>query len=155
MRKVMRWKAKPKLIEGNTRTIKRFLFFPRCINKEWRWLEFASIDQKAEYVCVYANYMGKSYELGWVDQSWANEYTPDSVSYPGKTVLDYMSEQDLALEDLARILKMDIPHLTSFLAGKIPVTKNMATELSKLFNTSPIFWLNRQKIYDEFKKAKD
>ena len=38
----MRWKAnKP----GDTKTITRFLLFPVCIRKEWRWLEKATIIQ--------------------------------------------------------------------------------------------------------------
>jgi hypothetical protein len=35
---MMRWKIKR---VGDRRTVKRFLFFPRCIDGERRWLEIA------------------------------------------------------------------------------------------------------------------
>lgn len=38
----MRRKVKPR----TTRTIKRFLFFPRTIDGEQRWLEWARIEQQ-------------------------------------------------------------------------------------------------------------
>ena len=39
----MRWKT-PK--PGDTRVVKRFAFFPICINGEVRWLEMVSIRQR-------------------------------------------------------------------------------------------------------------
>jgi len=62
----MRWKAKLPEILGQSRIIKRFLFLPKCINYEWRWLEIASIkqmymtDNKLEHI--------------WVDVCWQDNF---------------------------------------------------------------------------------
>jgi hypothetical protein len=67
----MRWekieKARPQ--EGDTRVITKFLFRPRCIGKEHRWLEMAKISQKLELQMAY--YMGCS-KLEWVDKEWVD-----------------------------------------------------------------------------------
>jgi hypothetical protein len=45
---------------NKTRVVWRFLFLPRVINREWRWLEFAKIEQEL----IFSN--------GWVfiDKAW-------------------------------------------------------------------------------------
>lgn len=60
----MRWKDKVLLV-GDTRTIEKFLLFPRCIGYEWRWLEKAKILQRFE-----RSYHDKGY---WRDIGWANK----------------------------------------------------------------------------------
>lgn len=70
----MRWASKgskqaPK--EGDHRIVDRFLFFPKCIDDEWRWLEFASIGQKCKMLASLSP--DPSTELkypGWVDVGW-------------------------------------------------------------------------------------
>jgi len=42
----MRWKIKPAKNNGELRSKKRFLLFPMCIEKEWRWLEIAEWTEK-------------------------------------------------------------------------------------------------------------
>jgi hypothetical protein len=54
----MRWIIKQKSY-GMKRTIRRFLFFSRCINNERRWLEMATIQQVLRF-----EWGGKSY---WED----------------------------------------------------------------------------------------
>lgn len=45
----MKWRKKEKVYKTpndlETRTIERFLFFPKCINDEYRWLEKVKIKQ--------------------------------------------------------------------------------------------------------------
>jgi len=43
----MRWTREPKWYpsENDSRIIKRFLFFPKTLNDETRWLEWAAISQ--------------------------------------------------------------------------------------------------------------
>lgn len=58
----MRWKernTKPDF-SNRTRTITKFLFFPKKINGEWRWLEIATYKQKYMY----------SSDAGWIDWEW-------------------------------------------------------------------------------------
>jgi hypothetical protein len=59
----MKWKVKYPTI-GDTRIIKRFLFLPRCIEGEVRWLEFVKIKQMYKI-----NYMDADswYDIAFVD----------------------------------------------------------------------------------------
>ena len=44
----MKWFEQPKLIEGQTRTVKKFLWWPRTFGRDSRWLETANIVEKVE-----------------------------------------------------------------------------------------------------------
>ena len=57
----MKWKVKQPPKIGDTRTIRRFLWLPRRIGDEYRWLEWAEIRQ---------GYFGPS--VGWGDRAWGN-----------------------------------------------------------------------------------
>jgi len=57
----MRWKAKP---WQNPRIIRRFLIFPRCIGAEWRWLEWARIEQR---------FVGSVADCYWEDIRWVDD----------------------------------------------------------------------------------
>ena len=59
----MRWKTEYKVL-GQLRKIKRFLFFPRVINYEGRWLEYAVIEQKRDYDEGFFH---------WEDNKWEDE----------------------------------------------------------------------------------
>lgn len=72
----MKWLAKNKPQINDKRIIKRFLFFPKKINFEWRWLETAKIEQvyteKTERVMdFYGSYRITS--CLWIDCRWVNE----------------------------------------------------------------------------------
>jgi len=54
----MRWKAKPQPKLSDVRIIDCFLWLPKCVNDEWRWLENARISQQ---YC---------YEGVWKDLDW-------------------------------------------------------------------------------------
>jgi hypothetical protein len=59
----MKWKNKNKMRKFNSkREIRRFLLFPRCINGETRWLEFATICQ---------SWIGIE-GIGWMDYKWVD-----------------------------------------------------------------------------------
>ena len=59
---------------GDTRIIKKFLFVPKCINNEYRWLEFANIKQVFQKQINWKYYDGIGYyeygEYVWVDKEW-------------------------------------------------------------------------------------
>ena len=70
----MKWKAitRQKYDEGYERIKTRFLFFPKRVNDEWRWLEKASWMQSYEY--LYTDVQGEEskdvyrfIDLCWVD----------------------------------------------------------------------------------------
>lgn len=59
-------KFKTKCPKPNEQRLKqRFLFFPKCINNEYRWLE------KATWAQVYVKGYGSGY---WADWKWWKEY---------------------------------------------------------------------------------
>lgn len=66
----MRWKKKmkPKYVEGHKRTVTRFLWIPKTIGHETRWLETASWVEKF----VDATYIsdGTAY---WSEVRWISE----------------------------------------------------------------------------------
>lgn len=69
----MRWIPKQGPNYGDMRVITKFLWFPCCptSEKEWRWLETASIDQ------VYLDLAPGSFRtFGWVSYKWHEEETP-------------------------------------------------------------------------------
>lgn len=53
---------------GNMRTVRRFLFLPRKLRGEIRWLEFSQIRQ--EYMPSSFNDTCPGY---WVDREWVDE----------------------------------------------------------------------------------
>ena len=63
----MRWKAKPQMEAGARRILTKFLWLPRHIDGETRWLERASINQTWECWGAYDWSFA-----GWVDQSFSD-----------------------------------------------------------------------------------
>jgi hypothetical protein len=59
----MRWKEKH-IETGTERIVQRFLWFPLCINREWRWLEVAFIKQR------YFRSEAGTGEHGWNSMEW-------------------------------------------------------------------------------------
>ena len=70
-------KEQPKHEEGDTRMKKGFLFLPKKINKEWRWLEKALWREELEKVICYGAPSGKGppciYKLRWCGKRWINK----------------------------------------------------------------------------------
>ena len=68
----MKWKLKELPKEGEVRVVNKFLIFPKCIDREVRWLERAMIRQRlmASASCTAGPPM--STYLGWCDQNWEN-----------------------------------------------------------------------------------
>jgi hypothetical protein len=63
----MRWIKKPKPQIDDTRIVTRFLFFPKCIDGECRWLETAQIKQRYD---PGQNGYPPLYFMEWVDDCW-------------------------------------------------------------------------------------
>lgn len=64
----MRWKKEAPPKHGDIRVIRRFLFLPRTINNERRWLEFAHIYQRwddGQWCWIPAMPI-------WIDFQWAD-----------------------------------------------------------------------------------
>ena len=59
----MRLKVKSMPEDKERRIIKTFLWTPKKIKNEWRWLEIAEIGQ---------TYYRKRFDWGWKSEEWAN-----------------------------------------------------------------------------------
>lgn len=66
----MRWKQKVdnrKVLD--TRTVEKFLWFPKEINGQYRWLETVKYEQVVVSVMNYPS-MDYGYHLEWKDSRW-------------------------------------------------------------------------------------
>lgn len=61
----MRWGARPAQHIGDTKIITKFLFLPKKLNYEWRWLEKAKIRQMFLFNSDLRDFKWKDME--WVD----------------------------------------------------------------------------------------
>jgi len=69
----MRFKhiEKTKLKEGQTRTIKKFLWLPLRLKNETRWMEFATINQETYNQIIYPiEYGSPSHTIKWINKSF-------------------------------------------------------------------------------------
>lgn len=68
----MRWKKKPSPNIRDRRIVEKFLWFPICLDQEWRWLEKAKIEQKygPSQLDVL---MGIGINYCWANMAWADE----------------------------------------------------------------------------------
>ena len=65
----MRWKEpEHKTTTGARRDVSEFLFFPKCINGEWRWLEWATIEQ-----VFIRGAMDPYRHYAWLNERWIDE----------------------------------------------------------------------------------
>lgn len=65
----MRWESGKPRYRGQTRTITEFLWFPRKVNHEWRWLEIAKISQVVDKYWT----LHDGDKLYWKDVEWVDE----------------------------------------------------------------------------------
>ncbi len=69
--------------------------------------------------------------------------------HPGELLReDILPALDMTASELARVLGVTAPALTAIVAGKKPVTPEVAIRLSKAFKPSAEFWLRLQGTYD-------
>lgn len=61
----MRWGTKPAKHVGDKKVVKKFLFLPKKIENEWRWLERAEILQAFLFNDYWREFKWKDIE--WVD----------------------------------------------------------------------------------------
>ena len=69
----MRWKGKRKVKpkDGDRRIVRVFLFFPRKLEGEWRWLEMATIEQ------WYVETITYDYGMPLLVGQWVNKFYKD------------------------------------------------------------------------------
>lgn len=84
------------------------------------------------------------------------KYRPPT--HPGVLVQDMLDELEITQVDLAKQLGIPIQRLNTIIKGKRGVSADTALRLSRVFGTTPEYWLNLQMavdIYEAEKKAAD
>ena len=90
---------------------------------------------------------------GIVEKSDLEMFDP---SHPGEILLEeYLKPLRLSVASLAEMLAISKRRLTFILDGRSGVTALISLKLSKLFNTSPEFFLRLQQQYDLARARKE
>lgn len=85
-----------------------------------------------------------------------NEYKPDTVSHPGETLREALEEMgiDPLLLDIYSPSRERLIDVQRILDGKTRITPDMAIQLSTQLKVPADFWIERQRLYDEWKEKK-
>ena len=68
--------------------------------------------------------------------------------HPGMFLAEVIAELSISQADLARALGVSAMRVSHLVAGKRPVTAEMALRLGRFFGQTPQYWLNLQGRYD-------
>lgn len=77
------------------------------------------------------------------------EYEELIAFHPGYYVKDYLEDQGITQEELAKRLQTSPKNISDLVNGKINLTDEMAMKLSIVFGTSSTMWLNLNRKYIE------
>jgi antitoxin HigA-1 len=69
--------------------------------------------------------------------------------HPGDILSDWMAEEGLSANALAKALKVPHNRITAITAGKRAVSAETALRLARYFGTSADLWMNLQAGYDQ------
>jgi HTH-type transcriptional regulator/antitoxin HigA len=79
----------------------------------------------------------------------AESFSPDWVSPPGDTILDFLEERDWTQQQLADRLGYSLKHVNQLIKAKVPLTEDAAIRLQNVLGASVGFWLTREAQYRE------
>lgn len=83
-----------------------------------------------------------------------NEYHPDSMTIPGKSLQDTLEALPMTVKQLADKTILSEQTINDILKGNQLIFDTIADELEYGTGVDASFWLNRQKYYDEFQEEK-
>lgn len=83
-------------------------------------------------------------------KSAKNEYHPDYVSHPGKTLLETINSLGMSQTELAERTGRPSKTINEIIKGKAKIIPETAIQLEKVFGIPASFWNNRQRRHDEF-----
>jgi len=75
--------------------------------------------------------------------------TPDWISPPGDTILDFIEERDWTQKKLSQRLGCTDKHINQLIKGKSAITDDMAFKLERVVGGSSGFWMSREAKYRE------
>ncbi|NQU73921.1 MAG: HigA family addiction module antidote protein, partial [Candidatus Omnitrophica bacterium] len=78
-----------------------------------------------------------------------NAYNPNIGIHPGETLEDTISALKMTQAELAERTGLTKKTINEIVQGKNPITPDSAVKLGAVFGTSPTFWNNLQRRYEE------
>ena len=85
-----------------------------------------------------------------MDRIMGNQYEPDSVSPPGETLLETIQTLGISQADLATRIGKTPQTVNRIIGAGEPISPDTAIALERALGVPASFWINRQRIYDEF-----
>lgn len=79
-----------------------------------------------------------------------NQYLPDYVSPPGKTLLDALEERGMKQKELAERMSRPEKTINEIVKGKSAITPETALQLEKVLGIPANFWIQREAYYQEY-----
>lgn len=76
-------------------------------------------------------------------------YAPDHVSPPGETLAELLESRGMTQAELAARTGRPKQHINEIVAGKAPITQDMAIQLERSLGAPASFWNNREARYRE------
>ncbi len=78
-----------------------------------------------------------------------NQYMPDYVSPPGKTLLETIEAIGMSQADLAERIGRPKKTINEIIKGKAAITQEIALQLERVLGIPASFWNNREHKYRE------
>jgi len=79
-----------------------------------------------------------------------NQYYPQSVSHPGTTLSEILSEKEMGGKEFAVRTGKPEKTISDVLNGKSGITPEMGILFEQVLKIPAHFWINRQRTYDEY-----
>lgn len=80
-----------------------------------------------------------------------NEYTPKWVSPPGATLYDILEEAAISAIDFAKDMGWPLQKVKDIICGEYTITDDDAQELESALQVPALFWITRQRRYQEYR----
>jgi addiction module HigA family antidote len=74
---------------------------------------------------------------------------------PGYYIRQHLEQRGWTPSDLAKAMHHPLREINEIIAGYRDITPEIATGLSRAFDTTPQFWLNQQMAWDLLQTAAD
>lgn len=79
-----------------------------------------------------------------------NQYNPQTVSHPGTTLAEILIEKEMGSKEFAVRTGKPEKTISDVLNGKSGITPEMGILFEQVLKIPSTFWINRQRIYDEY-----
>ncbi len=73
---------------------------------------------------------------------------PAAPIHPGKILKADMDELGISINQLGRDLRVPVNRLSLIVNGRRGITADTALRLARYFDTSALYWMNLQSLYD-------